>query len=281
MSRTVKSVAAVCAIAVALAAALFGCLFYMTRGKTETMDTAQSSDAAYELTLQSVGAPDWPFGSAYGRLVLHEGNRLISSTRIEIANDGAPITEDVWNVSWYGDRVEILLSGEEQFDELVTLYFDGQTESQRLDTHFGRESWYRSAEENAGEAEDEPEQELFPGQWQIEAGYFAICAFFFDGLPEDIEVSYGAAESSSMCLLSETEDVAEYLVYDRESQNRQCGLYVYYQSEKDGDGAWDCGDGTILDIYAYVHETGAVVSSGKTQWTDTGSDAYREAAGED
>ena len=39
-------------------------------------------------------------------------------------------------------------------------------------------------------------------------------------------------------------------------------------------------EGTIVDIYAYVYENGDVVSSGKTQWEDAGSETYQEVTGE-
>lgn len=35
-----------------------------------------------------------------------------------------------------------------------------------------------------------------------------------------------------------------------------------------------------MDIYAYVYESGDVVSSGKTAWEDIGSEAYQEVTGE-
>ncbi len=58
--------------------------------------------------------------------------------------------------------------------------------------------------------------------------------------------------------------MVEYLIYDRESQNGLCGLYVYYQSNKNDDGTYDYANGVIVDIYAYVFASGDVISSGKT-----------------
>lgn len=59
-----------------------------------------------------------------------------------------------------------------------------------------------------------------------------------------------------------------------------CGLYVHYQSEKKADGTWSVSDGAIVDIYAYVYESGDVVSSGKTKWSDNGSEEYQRITGE-
>lgn len=105
---------------------------YITNYKKITIDTSNSPDRKYELTLQAVGEPDWPFGSASGRLVLMESKDKISQTDFELDNDGGSITSSCWKVTWYEDYVEVILSGEEQFDEQVILYFDGMKEIQQL-----------------------------------------------------------------------------------------------------------------------------------------------------
>ena len=105
---------------------------YTVNYKKTTCDTSVSPDGKYELTLQAVGEPDWPFGSASGRLVLMEGKDKISQTDFELHNDGGSITSSCWKVTWYEDYVEVILSGEEQFDEQVILYFDGTKELQQL-----------------------------------------------------------------------------------------------------------------------------------------------------
>ena len=105
---------------------------YITNYKKITIDTSNSPDRKYELTLQAVGEPDWPFGSASGRLVLMEGKDKISQTDFELHNDGGSITSNCWKVTWYEDYVEVILSGEEQFDERVTLYFDGSVDMQQI-----------------------------------------------------------------------------------------------------------------------------------------------------
>lgn len=70
------------------------------------------------------------------------------------------------------------------------------------------------------------------------------------------------------------------MVYDGQSENERCGLYVCYQSVKNNDGSWYYTNGTIVDIYAYVYENGDVISSGKTDWSDIGSEAFQEITGE-
>ena len=108
------------------------CISYTVNYKKITCDTSVSPDKKYEVILQAVGEPEWPFGSASGRLVLKEGEDKISQTDFELHNDGASISSSCWKVTWHEDYVEIILSGEEQFDEQVILYFDGTKEIQQL-----------------------------------------------------------------------------------------------------------------------------------------------------
>ena len=105
---------------------------YTVNYKKITCDTSVSPDKKYEVILQAVGEPEWPFGSASGRLVLKEGEDKISQTDFELHNDGASISSSCWKVTWHEDYVEIILSGEEQFDEQVILYFDGTVDMKQL-----------------------------------------------------------------------------------------------------------------------------------------------------
>ena len=105
---------------------------YITNYKKVTIDTSNSPDGKYELTLQAVGEPGWPFGSASGQLVLKEGKEKVSETDFELRNDGGSISSNCWKVTWYENYVEVILSGEEQFDEQVILYFDGTVDMKQL-----------------------------------------------------------------------------------------------------------------------------------------------------
>lgn len=72
----------------------------------------------------------------------------------------------------------------------------------------------------------------------------------------------------------------EYLMYDRDSKNGECGLYVLYQASKDSDGSYSTTDVMIDDIYAYNYVSGEVVDSGRKSWEDAGSEEYRQMTGE-
>lgn len=116
----------------ALIVVFWGCISYTANYKKTTCDTSVSPDGEYELTLQAVGEPEWPFGSARGKLILKNNENTISETGFELRNDGGSVNERCWKVTWYETYAEVILSGKEQFDERVTLYFDGLVDMQQI-----------------------------------------------------------------------------------------------------------------------------------------------------
>ena len=393
---------------IALFVVFWCCISYTVNYKKITCDTSVSPDKKYEVILQAVGEPEWPFGSASGRLVLKEGEDKISQTDFELHNDGASISSSCWKVTWHEDYVEIILSGEEQFDEQVILYFDGTKEIQQLTDVADIEVEYPSGERldesrviteqsfdvelnDWGEvqfvsylptyetlwedvsfvlAKDNQIIYYFPECYEnnstendsvgmfdsVEAVGFqdidgdgakdviviinyvtgagpqgmmprkiirifssqdngfviqhdlmdelmenmkeddisipAICDYvtlmetneIYDGYRTiyqqyfadegcDFMISYGA-NGNSRVILNENEEIIEYLVYDRLSENEKCELYVLYRSKKNTDGSWYISEAEILDIFAYSMSTKDVVSSGKTSWSATGSEEH-------
>ena len=387
---------------------------YITNYKKVTVETSNSPDGKYELTLQAVGEPDWPFGSASGQLVLKEGKKKVSETDFELRNDGGSISSNCWKVTWHEDYVEVILSGEEQFDEQAILYFDGTKEIQQLTDIADIEVDYPSGEEldesrviteqsfnldlnDFGEvrfvsylptydtlwedvsfvlAKDNQIVYHFPAYFEnnstendgigmfdsVEAVGFqdidgdgakdviviinyvtgagpqgmiprktirifssqnngfviqydlidelmknmkeddisisAICDYvtlietdeIYDGYRTiyqqyfadercDFMISYSASGNSRV-ILNENEEIIEFLVYDRLSENEKCELYVLYRSKKNADGSWYISEAEILDIFAYNVSTKDVVSSGKTSWSATGNEKYYELTGE-
>lgn len=411
MKKFLKSMLCFIGSLVALIVVFWFCISYTVNYKKTTCDISVSSDGKYELTLQAVGEPDWPFGSASGRLVLKEGKDKISHTDFELHNDGGSINSSCWDVTWYEDYVEIILSGEEQFDEQVILYFDGTKDIQQL---ADIEEGYISGDE-LDESRVIPEQSFdvdlnywgevrfvsylppydtlwedvsfvlakdnqivyhFPAYFEnnntendsigmfdsIEAvGFkdidgdnandviviinyvtgagpqgmlprkmlrifraydsgFIILENLMDDVMENIEesdlsisticdyvtlmetdeiydgyrtiyqqcfadegydfmVSHNA-NGNSRVILKENEEIIEFLVYDRLSENEKCELYVLYRSKKNADGSWYISEAEILDIFAYKMSTKDVVSSGKTSWSATGNEKYYEVTGE-
>ncbi len=296
MNKMAKYVVIIACILVMVVLLPLGYVRYKTRYEAEQISTSTSPDGDYELVIYSVGEPDFPFGAAHGRLVLKDKEKTVAYMPFEVANDGARFDDSDLETTWYIDRVEVVVSGSEQRDELVTLHFNGQTSSRRLTARYRKEdkSIEKDSEQDSAATEkgsDDSREDVDnsadyavdsatedqPENKAITAGYQAIFEKYSDATVGKFEVYYGASESESRCILSEDDNSVEYIVYDGKSENGKCGLYVRYRTEKGRDGTYDYGSAEIKDIYAYVFSSGEVISSGKTNWEDTGTDEFERA----
>lgn len=296
MNKIPKYVVIIVGILVMVVLLPLGYVRYKTRYEAEQISTSTSPDGDYELVIYSVGGPDFPFGAAHGRLVLKGKEKTVAYRSFEVANDGARFDESDLKTTWYIDRVEVVVSGSEQRDELVTMRFNGQTSSRRLTTRYRREDTdiekdseqdsaitekaSADSRENAESSTDssvDPDVNDQPENKEITVGYQAIFEKYSDATAGKFKVYCGASESSSRCILSESDTTVEYIVYDGKSENEKCGLYVRYRAEKGGGGTYDYGSAEIKDIYAYIFSSGEVISSGKTNWEDTGTDEFERA----
>ncbi|MCD7946024.1 MAG: hypothetical protein LUF81_05420 [Clostridiales bacterium] len=77
----------------------------------------------------------------------------------------------------------------------------------------------------------------------------------------------------------ETVTVRGRLVYDRESTNGECDIFVYYEDYIASDGS-EAKSTAILEFYAVNQQSGEVIPGDKHSWSDVGSAEYREAIGE-
>ncbi len=113
----------------------------------------------------------------------------------------------------------------------------------------------------------------------LESGYQAIYSHFLaETCPLYEEEAH--AKGNSYIVLNDTDSFIEALEFDRDSQNGQCGLYVYYRCPKSSDGSWSVQEQEILNIYAYEYATGAIAVSGKTNWASPATQAYLDLTGE-
>ena len=221
------------------------CISYTINYKKTTCDTSVSPDGKYELTLQAVGEPDWPFGSASGRLVLMESKDKISQTDFELHNDGGSITSSCWKVTWYEDYAEVILSGEEQPDERVTLYFDGTKEAQQLTDMADIEVDYPLGEE-LDESRIITEQ-----SFEVELNHWGKVRFV-SYLPSDDVWK----EDVSFVLAKNNQIVYHFPAYFENNSTENGSIGIFYSVEAvgfqdiDGDGAKD-----VIVIVNYV--TGA------------------------
>lgn len=90
------------------------------------------------------------------------------------------------------------------------------------------------------------------------------------------EITYTSRGTPKLVLSSDLNS-NEYILYDRDSSNGKCALYVLYQSKNNGEGN---SDSQILEMYAYEYSSGKVITADRHAWIDVGTDEYREATGE-
>ncbi|SDA09887.1 hypothetical protein SAMN02910447_00129 [Ruminococcus sp. YE71] len=85
---------------------------------------------SYAVILSAESEPVF-FGSQNGSITLLENGKEISRTDFDLSNDGKYMNEYNWDVSWENDCVTVTIMGEEQDDEILTLYFNGETKKKR------------------------------------------------------------------------------------------------------------------------------------------------------
>lgn len=90
------------------------------------------------------------------------------------------------------------------------------------------------------------------------------------------ELGFGEEELSG-----ETYETRHTIVYDRQSKNGKCQLFVEYKDYMKTEGTETYVYTTaILNMYAVNMVTGEVTASGKTAWDQVGSKEYQEVTGE-
>lgn len=132
MKKIIRIILCAVCLILGLNLLLAGCLNYALNYKKTVCDTSVSPDGRYELSLTAIGEAKFPFGPASGRLILMEEDAQISQAEFELYNDGGNITSSCWAVTWNDDYVEVILSGQKQYDEQIILYYDGTMERQTL-----------------------------------------------------------------------------------------------------------------------------------------------------
>ena len=93
---------------------------------------------------------------------------------------------------------------------------------------------------------------------------------------EQLEITY-TAKGLPKVVLSSDQNLNTYILYDRDSSNGKCALYVLYQLKNNDEGK---SDSQILEMYAYEYSSGKVIVADRHAWSDLGTGEYRKATGE-
>ena len=209
---------------------LYGAFIYMIKFHVATVD--KKSYNGYEVVMQSVGSPLF-FSSADGRLLLKKNDKIITQTDFVLSDDGGSIRKAVWSVSWYKDRVGVVIRGSEQDDILYSLYYNGKTK----DSIVTGQDAITTQGDMAGNDADEIRKEL-----KMVADYL-----HYD------DIKYGISAKGWMYAnLYNKDGVTRHLNYYETHEHE----YVYQETKND----------TTIVLGFYKIENGQVIDEHTTAW---------------
>lgn len=254
------------AIIVIFSMLLVGCA-YTNPHSIRDIETKTSPDGKYEIIFQNVGLPDFPFGDSHAKIILKEGNKIITKQKFDVANDGVALVPGNWEVSWYQDCVQVVIKGSEQHNVLYTFTYDGEMDYEILE-----ELSISYSILDSDETETIPEP-LSPDEQRILDGLLKVYEFVVGetGACES-DITYTAKCTPKMVVSEDS-----YILYDRVSVNGKCALYVLYENEGDAESV---SDPQIVDMYAYEYESGKVIRADRHSWSDAGTKEYQWATEE-
>ncbi len=158
---------------------------------------------------------------------------------------------------------------------------ESESPAEEADDRLTDEDAYLSAEERAESAAQTRRKEelLLIAQYLADSGELDSTGL------DALEPTESAKGTVYVILWSEpweedeTVTVRGRLVYDRESANGECDIFVYYEDYIASDGN-EAKSTAILEFYAVNQQSGEVIPGDKHSWSDVGSAEYREAIGE-
>ena len=202
-------------------------------------------------------------------------------------DDGfAAISRGAYEISWDGDvvtlSVDLNLSGPWQAVK-IDMADGGKVLADYGYYPDGRPAWLDEQDDTASEdtvptSDDSDQEDEQPDETerQINEGLRAVARTVGDADADDVEITYTAQGTPELVISSGSEE-STYILFDRESANGQCALYVFYRSSAESGG--DLYP-QIVEMYAYEYASGRVITADRHDWSDAGTDEYREATGE-
>lgn len=183
------------------------------------------------------------------------------------------VTLDVYtnyNGAW--DKVKLDMADHGKVLEVSTYYPDGKPEwLDRKDDKNKNDLLVPLSDDS--ELEDIQEEQI---DQKILDGIQAVALTTGYVTKRDLEITYTAKGTPELVLSSDL-NTNKYILYDRNSSNGKCALYVLYQSKNNGE---ESSKSEILEMYAYEYSSGKVIKANRHAWSDVGTDEYREATGE-
>ena len=94
---------------------------YTTEFKVTNISQYTNPNNSYTILFQSVGEP-FLFGSEEVKITLFDNKKKkVTIIHGDISNDGGRASESNIKIKWFNDYVEIILSGDEQKDEIYKI----------------------------------------------------------------------------------------------------------------------------------------------------------------
>ncbi len=230
MKKVLKVILGILLSIIVVIGLLYGAFIYMIEYHVATVD--KKSYNGYEVIMQSVGSPLF-FSSADGRLLLKKNDKIIAQTDFVLSDDGGNIRKAVWSVSWYKDRVGVVIRGSEQDDILYSLYYNGKTKDSIVTGQDG----ITTKDDMAGQDADEIRKEL-----RMVADYL-----HYD------DIKYGTSAKGWMYAV----------VYNKDGVTRHLNYYETHEHEYAYE---ETKNGTTIVLGFYKIENGQVIDEHTTAW---------------
>lgn len=270
-NTAVKIVISCLILIIAIFIVFAGSIMYVTRYKIHDIDSSLSQDGTHELLFQQVGDPDWPFGSTHARVILKDGNKIITKYKFDVHNDGVNVSENSWLVYWDDYGVDYVVYGEEQSDQLYRLFFDGRVKSRSLDTHYGANYEYQATKI---EEETNPVDEdgyPFDEEWQLYKNeLFNIANTIGNTSDSDVEYRISAKGYPYAIIMREIDEntgekVEQHLIFNEsyvDSSNHEYVLEKYSYTNDESQVPTQ----TIIDFYLIDCSTLEVTDEHTNTW---------------
>lgn len=214
---------------------------------------------------------------------------LVRKLKASLSTDDgfAAISQGGYKISWDGDVVTLSIDMN-QHGEWSTMRLDMDQHGKVLEEFSyypnGKPAWLESegdTNENyvlVPSLDDSEPEEIQQEQvdQKIIDGLQAVALTTGYVTKENSEITYTAKGSPKLVLSSDL-NTNTYILYDRDSSNGKCALYVLYQSNNSGE---ENLDSQISEMYAYEYSSGKVITADRHAWGDVGTDEYRELTGE-
>lgn len=245
MKNTIKNAMTVLGIVLMLAISFYGWVAYETRLKITYIGTEESPDGETQVIFQMLGEPERGFfassgdgrDATNGRVIVKRDDVEIKTVAFSVSNDGKPLSEDNWNVSFYPAGVEIVLAGAAGGEkENIVVYYDGSEESGEASGK-EKEPVYSEEEIIAEITARYGDQVSFleekDGRYYFQAEGFTFSAANDMQITDDYEESYYTAQvrryaGNRFAELEKTVDengVAQYEAVIVETYGRGWGVY--------------------------------------------------------